>query len=357
MSAGAEAGDERQQTVLVTGGSGFLGGWCLVEVLRRGYSARTTVRSLAREPEIRAMLATQVDAGDRLTVAAADLNDDAGWQDAAEGCDYVLHVASPFPEAQPKDPEELIAPARDGTLRVLRASLAAGVQRVVLTSSVAAVRGTGDGPPGQPLTEEEWTDPDSPGLTPYTRSKTIAERAAWDYVREAGQADRLTAVNPSAILGPVLGDHRSYSLQVVERMLTGMPGMPRLGFSFVDVRDVADLELRAMTSPAAAGERFLAAGPFLWMSEVAEILRERLGPQARKVPRRGVPDLLVRAMGIFDPGIRSILPELGQEVGFSSAKAQERLGWSPRPIETTIEDCARSLLGGSAPTEAAAASA
>lgn len=356
MSAGTEAGNE-QQTVLVTGGSGFLGGWCLVDVLRRGYRARTTVRSLAREPEVRAMLAAQVDVGDRLEVVAADLNDDAGWQAAVDGCEYVLHVASPFPEAQPKDPQELIVPARDGSLRVLRASLAAGVSRVVLTSSVAAVRNTGDDTSGRPLTEEDWTDPDAPGLTPYTRSKTIAERAAWDYVREAGHVDRLTTVNPSAILGPTLGDHRSYSLQVVERMLSGMPGLPRLGFSFVDVRDVADLQLRAMTAPAAAGERFLAAGPFLWMSQVAEILRERLGPQARKVPRRGVPDLLVRAMAIFDPGVRSILPELGQEVSYSSAKAQERLGWSLRPIENTIVDCARSLLGERVASEAPTAAA
>jgi nucleoside-diphosphate-sugar epimerase len=357
MSAGTEAGDERHQTVLVTGGSGFLGGWCLVEVLRRGYRARTTVRSIAREPEVRAMLAAQVDVADRLAVVAADLNDDGGWPEAVEGCDYVLHVASPFPPAQPKDPDELIAPARDGTLRVLRASLEAGVQRVVLTSSSAAVRGGGDANHERLLTEEDWTNPDSPGLTPYARSKTIAERAAWDYVREAGQVGRLTAVNPSAILGPMLGDHRSYSLQAVERMLAGMPGVPRLGFSFVDVRDVADLELRAMTAPAAAGERFLAAGPFLWMSRVAEILRERLGPQARKVPRRGVPDLLVRAMAIFDPGVRSIVGELGQEVGFSSAKARERLGWSPRPIEDTIVDCARSLLGeGAAPGAAAVGS-
>ena len=355
MSAGREATDAREQTVLVTGGSGFLGSWCLVEALRRGYNARTTVRSLTREPEVRAMLAAQVDVGDRLAVVAADLNDDRGWQEAVAGCDYVLHVASPFPSAQPKDPEELIAPARDGTLRVLRASLAAGVQRVVLTSSSAAIRGGGGANPGRLLTEEDWTDPATPGLTPYTRSKTIAERAAWDFAREAGGVGRLTTVNPSAILGPVLGEHRSYSLQVVERMLAGMPGVPRLGFSFVDVRDVADLELRAMTAPATGGERFLAAGPFLWMSQVAGILRERLGPQARKVPRRGVPDLLVRAMGIFDPGVRSVVGELGQEVGYSSAKAQERLGWSPRPLEQTIVDCARSLLGQSATAETAAA--
>jgi nucleoside-diphosphate-sugar epimerase len=354
MSAGTGAGDERQQTVLVTGGSGFLGGWCLVEVLRRGYLARATVRSLAREPEVRAMVATQVDAGDRLAVVAADLNEDGGWPAAVDGCDYVLHVASPFPAAQPKDPDEVIRPARDGTLRVLRASLAGGVRRVVITSSTAAVRGAA-APPRRPLTEQDWTDPAAHGLTPYARSKAIAERAAWDFVRDAGQTDRLAAVNPSGILGPVLGDGRSYSLQAIDRMLTGMPGVPRLGFSFVDVRDVADLELRAMTSPAAAGERFLAAGPFLWMSQVAEILRERLGPQARKVPRRSVPDLLVRAMAIFDPGVRSVVGELGQEVGFSSAKARERLGWSPRPIEDTIVDCARSLLSETAPAETVAA--
>ena len=336
-----------EQTVLVTGGSGFLGGWCLVELLQRGYRARTTVRDLAREGEVRASVGSQVEVGDRLDVLAADLNADQGWAEAIDGCDYVLHVASPFPPAQPKDPDELIVPAREGTLRVLRASLAAGVKRVVVTSSVAAVRNAGADAEsnGRELTEADWTDPDNPSLTPYSRSKTIAERAAWDYMRAQGAEDRLVTVQPGAIIGPVLGEDRSYSLQAVERMLTGkMPGIPRLGFSFIDVRDVAALEVAAMTAPDAAGQRLIAASSFLWLSEVAAILRAQLGPDARKVPRRSVPDVLVRLLALFDPGVRSVAGELGQKTTYSLDNAKRRVGWAPRPMEATVVECARSLL-------------
>jgi nucleoside-diphosphate-sugar epimerase len=214
----------------------------------------------------------------------------------------------------------------------------------VVTSSVAAIRGGGNGSPQAPLTEEDWTDPTQPHLSPYVRSKTIAERAAWELAREAGEVDRLTTVNPVAIIGPVLSEDRSYSLQAIERMLNGMPGLPRLGFSFVDVRDVAQLEVDAMTASNAGGERFIATGPFLWMSEVAEILRDRLGEDARKVPRRRIPDLAVRAMARFDPGIRSVAGDLDKKVTYSADKANHRLGWSPRPIEDTIVECARSLI-------------
>jgi dihydroflavonol-4-reductase len=290
------------------------------------------------------MLAEELDVGDRLSVLAADLNADAGWEEAVSGCDFVLHVASPFPPAQPKDPDELIVPAREGTLRVLRAALAAGVKRIVVTSSSAAIRNSGVAPPQRPLTEEDWTDPANPHLTPYARSKTIAEREAWEFVRRAGAVESLTVVNPGAILGPVLSADLSYSLEVIERMLKGMPGVPQLGFSFVDVRDVAEMEVAAMTSAAAGGERFVAAGPFLWMSEVAAILRERLGSAAAKVPKRTVPNLLVRAMARFDPGLRSVVGELGQRTDYSIEKARTVLGWSPRPIEETIVDCANSLM-------------
>jgi dihydroflavonol-4-reductase len=331
------------KTVLVTGGSGFLGGWCLVELLRGDYLVRTTVRDLSREAEVRARVETQVDPGDRLSFFAADLLGDDGWEQAVQGCDYVLHVASPFPLAQPKDPDELIVPAREGTLRVLKAALDAGVGRVVVTSSVAAVRGSVDHS-STPLTEETWTDPDGPDVTPYTRSKTIAERAAWDLVRERGETEKLAVVNPGAILGPVLSDDRSPSLELVNRLLKGMPGAPRIGFNIVDVRDVVDLEIKAMTAPEAGGERFIAVARFQWMSEVAAVLRERLGPAAAKVPKRAVPNLVVRAMGIFDPAVRSIAGQLGQKVELSSEKAERVLGWSPRPIDETIVDCAQSLV-------------
>jgi dihydroflavonol-4-reductase len=329
------------ETVLVTGGSGFLGGWCLVELLQRGYEVRATVRDLAREPEVRAAVESQINADGRLTVLAADLNNDEGWEQAVDGCDYVLHVASPFPPVQPKDPDELIVPAREGTLRVLGAALKAGARRVVVTSSVAAI---GGGTWESPLDERNWTDLDHPKLSPYVRSKTIAERAAWDFVREAGEASRLAVVNPGAILGPPLSSDRSFSLQVIERLLKGTPGVPRIGFSFVDVRDVADMQIRAMLSAEAGGERFIAVGQFSWMAEVAAVLRDRLGPAAAKVPKRGVPDLLVRALGVFDPSIRSVVGQLGRQQEYKNEKAKAVLGWSPRPIDETVVATAQSMV-------------
>jgi dihydroflavonol-4-reductase len=331
------------KTVLVTGGSGFLGSWCVIDLLRRGYIVRATVRDLSRETALRALIAGEVDPGDHLSVVAADLRDDACWERAVDGCDYVLHVASPFPAAQPKDPDELIVPAREGTLRVLKASFGAGVERVVVTSSIAAI--TGGLEPGSPLlTEDDWSDPNNPRLTPYARSKTLAERAAWDFVRERGEPEKLVVVNPGAILGPVLSDNRSSSIGIVERLLRGMPGVPRIGFNLVDVRDVADLQFRAMSTPKAGGERFIATESFQWMEQVAEVLRDRLGEMASKVPRRTVPNLLVRAMALFDPSIRSIVGQLDRRTETSSEKAKTLLDWSPRSSKETILDCARSLI-------------
>lgn len=332
------------EKVLVTGGSGYLGGWCVADLLNRGYSVRTTVRDLKREPAVRTAVGTQADAGDRLEFAVADLGADAGWTEAVAGCDYVLHVASPFPPAQPKDPDELIVPARDGTLRVLDAALAAGVRRIVVTSSIAAVRHGHESTPSNPHTEAHWTDGDDTHLTPYTRSKAVAERAAWDRVREAGAEDKLATVNPGAIIGPVLGDDLSYSLQVVQRLLKGIPAMPNIGFSFVDVRDVADMQIRAMTTPEAGGERFLAVDRFMWFKEVAAILKERMGDDAAKVPTRVAPDFLVRLMSRFDAGMRTVVGDLGNSQTYSNEKARRVLGWAPRPMGDTIEECARTLI-------------
>ena len=332
-------------TVLVTGGTGFLGGHCIARLLERGYDVRTTVRDPAREDAVRATLdAAGVDAGGRLTVAVANLESDDGWEAAVDGCRHVLHVASPFPPVQPRDPDELIVPARDGALRVLRAALAADVERVVLTSSIAATRPDRESTAEAPYTEADWTNPDNPARTPYTRSKTIAEQAAWALARESGAEDRLAVVNPGAIIGPTLNDDLSYSLESISRLLGGMPAVPRLGFTFVDVRDVADLHILAMTEPAAGGERFIAADAFLWMAEVAAILRDRLGDAASKVPTRTAPNLMIRTMALFDPSIRPVVGDLGKQSWFSSAKARERLGWEPRPVGDAVSDCAESLL-------------
>jgi dihydroflavonol-4-reductase len=337
---------DANSTVLVTGGTGFLGGWCVAELLKRGHEVRTTVRDLAREQAVRdAVTAAGAQDGARLTVHAADLTSDDGWAQAADGCRYVLHVASPFPPVQPKDPDELIVPARDGALRVLRAALDAGAERVVMTSSVAAIRGKRPSTPQTPWTEADWTDGNDTSRTPYVRSKTLAEQAAWEHVRSAGAEDRLAVVNPGAIIGPALNDDHSYSLQAIQRLVNGsMPAAPRLGFTFVDVRDVAELHLLAMTSPAAGGERFIAADQFLWVADVARVLRERLGDQASKVPTRVAPNVLIRALALFDGSLRSVIGDLGKRQWFSSEKARSMLGWQPRPVEDSIEETARSLI-------------
>jgi nucleoside-diphosphate-sugar epimerase len=336
---------EANGTVLVSGGTGFLGGWCIAVLITQGYDVRTTVRDLARERAVRdTVAAAGVDADSRLTVLAADLTADPGWAEAVAGCSYVMHVASPFPPMQPKDPDDLIVPARDGALRVLRAALEAGVERIAMTSSVAAVRGGRESSPQSPHTEADWTDGADTSRTPYVRSKTIAEREAWEHVRRAGAEDRLATIQPGAIIGPALNVDHSYSLQAIQRLLDGMPAMPKLGFTFVDVRDVADLHLRAMTDPAAGGERFIATDRFLWTEEVAAIIRERLGDAAPKVPSRVAPNLLIRAAALFDGSIRSVVGDLGEQSWISSDKAREMLGWTTRPIEDSIEDCARSLI-------------
>ena len=331
-------------TVLVTGGSGYIGGWCVIELLKRGHRVKTTVRILAREGEARAAIGKATDPGNRLSFHAADLTADAGWDAAAEGCDYVLHVASPLGVAEPKDPDELIVPAREGARRAVSAAIKAGVKRVVLTSSVAATS-TGPGRPDSLSDETRWTDLSNPKVGAYGRSKTIAEKTAWEVIEGSSGPTTLATVNPTLVLGPVLSGDYSESVQVVERLITGrVPGVPRLGFNIVDVRDVADLHIRAMTAPEAAGQRFIAAGAWAWMADVAALAKARLGADGARVPTRKVPDFVIRLAGLFDRDLGSVTPGLGVKHDYTSAKAQSLLGWRPRPLEETVLDCARSLI-------------
>jgi nucleoside-diphosphate-sugar epimerase len=342
-------------TVLVTGGSGFVGSHCILQLLSEGHQVRTTVRSSKREADVRAMLKEGgAEPGDRLRFFAADLEKDAGWAEAIAGCEYVLHVASPLPERVPKNEDELIVPAREGALRVLRAARDAGVKRVVLTSSFAAI-GYGHKPQSAPFDETHWTDPNGSDVLPYVKSKALAERAAWDFMAKEGGALELSVVNPVAVFGPVLGPDYSASILLVQRLMDGaVPGCPRMCFGIVDVRDVADLHLRAMTNPAAKGERFLAvSGDFMWMREMALGLKQRLGVAARRVPTRELPDWLVHVAAMFDPAVKQILPELGKVKNGTNEKARRLLGWSPRSREdalvATAESMARlGLLKGSA---------
>jgi len=331
-------------TVLVTGGSGFLASHCILKLLVEGHDVRATLRSLSREVEVRAMLkAGGRESQGEMSFFAAELTRDAGWVDAIRGCDFVLHIASPFPSSAPKDENELIAPARDGALRVLRAARDAGVRRVVLTSSFASV-GYGPGRRSVVFTEADWTDPEAPNL-PYIRSKAIAERAAWEFIKREGGALELSVINPVGIFGPVLGPHLSSSIQIVKRMLDGdMPGLPDVYFGVVDVRDVADLHIRAMTDPAAKGERFIAvAGEVLSMAEVASILHRELGDLARRVPTKRLPSWQVRLASLWNPVARQTAPNLGKRRNSSNQKAKAVLRWKPRSSAEAIIATARSL--------------
>jgi dihydroflavonol-4-reductase len=335
------------RTILVTGGSGYLGSWVIVTLLRQGFRVRTTIRDLAKEGQVRSMIAGQVyredrSPEDRLTFSPADLLKDEGWARAADGCDSVIHVASPLPFGEFRK-ADIITPARQGTRRVLEAAARCGVKRVVLTSSVrAALPLIGE---SATVDETRWTErPDEP-IYQYAHAKTLAERDAWAFVREYGGLMELTTVLPGFILGPVMGSDYSGSVHVVGLMLGGkMPVVPRIGFGIVDVRDVADLHVRAMLSPAAAGERFLAAGDFLWLSDMAAILHQKLGSKAAKAPRRVMPDWLVRLLALFNAEMAQIAPDLGVRREIDASKAERLLAWKTRPAAESIVDAANGLI-------------
>jgi nucleoside-diphosphate-sugar epimerase len=333
-------------TILVTGGTGFIASHAILQLLRANHRVRTTVRSLRREADVRGMLRVGgIEPSEQLTFFEADLEHDAGWQAAAAGCDYVLHVASPFPAGVPAHEDDLIVPAREGTLRVMRASRDAGVKRVVLTSSFAAI-GYGHKPQTPPFDETDWTDISANDVSAYVKSKTLAERAAWDFIANEGRAPELAVVNPVAVFGPVLGPDYSTSVLLIQRLLSGtLPGSPRLSFGVVDVRDIADLHIRAMVHPAARGERFLGvAGDFMLIRDIAAVLKSKMGEAGKKVPTRQLPNWLVRLAALRDPAVRQILPELGKLKNGTNEKAKRVLGWEPRSSEDAIVATAESLL-------------
>lgn len=333
------AGGVSKGKVLVTGASGYIAGFIVQALVRDGWQVRGTIRNLARADEVRRTLGLP-----DLELVAVDLMGDTGWAEAMAGVDFVQHIASPIPAGEPKDPNELIVPAREGALRALRFAHAAGVKRVVMTSSMAAIA-YGHPEPRPVFTERNWTNPDSPDAYAYIRSKTVAERAARDWMASHGAPMEFVTINPAAVLGPVLGPDFSTSLEVVKKLLDGaLPGLPQLGFGVVDVRDVADLHVRAMTEPGLNGERFIAQGRFMWMREVAEVLKSGLGREARRVPSMGLPNVLLRLLANFDPTVKMVVPELGKRREASAAHALARLGWKTRPEEDTILDCARSLI-------------
>lgn len=334
------------QTVLVTGGSGFIAGHVILQLLDAGFPVRATVRSLARETGVRRVLA---DAGmtrdDQLTFVAADLLDDDGWAAAVAGVDAVIHVASPVLPGHVEDERSVVQPAVDGTIRVLRAARDAGVRRVVLTSAFHAVS-WGHPHDGHVFTEDDWSILDGPGVDAYATSKTLAESAAWDFVAREGSPMELTTMLPVAVMGPVMGEAISGSNEIIRSMLAGaMPGLPDVHLPIVDVRDVAAAHVSALTEPAAAGQRFLLSnGPVVALGQIAAVLRASLGEAADRVPTRSIPDLVVRLAAVFSPRFRPVVADLGYKKRTSNAKARRILGWEPRPADEAILAAAQSMV-------------
>lgn len=332
-----------KETVLVTGGTGFVAGWCIALLLQRGYRVRTTVRDLSKEPAVRAAVASVVTDTTDLSFHVAELLDDSGWAEAMAGCDYVLHVASPLSGAPAGDRQAFVVPARQGTLRVLKAAVDAGVRRVVMTSAAATAR-----PPlhlNLISDETMWADPYDPQFDAYRVSKILAERAAWEFMEVNGGATEFSTVLPGAVFGPILAAGNLGSVRIIRDLLRGKPAfVPRLGFWVVDVRDLADVHLRAMTAPAAAGQRFIAAGEFLWLEEIAKALRDGLGARGAKAPTHRLPSVIVRLLAPFLRDLRPLAPLIGHKFELTSQKARSQLGFSPRPATVTIADCAQSLF-------------
>lgn len=334
------------QRVCVTGGSGFIAGHCILRLLEQGYLVRTTVRSLKRESAVRAVLADAgMVNGDALSFVAADLTSDAGWAEAVSGCDFVLHVASPVHIGNVKNEDDVIVPARHGTLRVLRAARDAGVKRVVLTSAFHAV-GFGHPHTDHTFTEDDWSVLNGPGVDAYGRSKILAERAAWDFTRAEGGSMELTAILPVAVMGPVMGREISGANHIVQRCLDGqLPGYPNMWIPIVDVRDVASAHVAAMTAPGAAGQRILvSSGPPIAMKQIGAILKAHLGDAARRVPTRTIPNAVVRIAALFSPEFRPVAADLNHVKKISDEKARRLLGWRPRTSEDAIIASAESMI-------------
>ncbi|MEZ0610825.1 SDR family oxidoreductase [Fibrella sp. WM1] len=337
---------DTKDCVLVTGGTGFLGVHCILQLLQNGYTVKTTVRSLKRQEAVIDMLKNGgITAFNKLSFIEADLLKNDNWAAAATDCSYVLHVASPISLNVPNDENDMIKPAVEGTLRVLGAARDAGVKRVVMTSNFGAV-GYSHTDTTKIITEESWTDPNEQGLSAYNKSKVLAERAAWDFIEREGGELELSVVNPVGIFGPSLSPDLSSGFELLKRVLDGsMKRVPNMTLSIVDVRDVADLHIRAMTSPVAKGQRFLAiAGDVMTLPEIALLMKTKLGDRLKTISTKRMPDWVVRGAALFSPTARNVVPLLGRYRTASNEKAKKLLGWQPRSNEEALLATADSLI-------------
>ncbi|WP_316848028.1 aldehyde reductase [Pedobacter psychrodurus] len=334
---------DQNPLVLVTGGTGFVGIHCILQLLEKGYRVRTTVRSLSRKDEVTEMLKNGgINSFEKLSFIETDLSNDNNWDKAAENCDYILHVASPISLSLPKTEDETIKPAIEGTLRVLNAAKKAGVKRVVITSSFAAVGYSHKD--GSFITEKDWTNPDDKHLSAYLKSKVLAERAAWDFIKTQGEGLELAVINPMAIFGPLLSHKLSSGHDLLNRMFDGsMKAIPQITLGIVDVRDVADLHIRAMTDKNAGGHRFLAlSGGTLSLPEIALLIKEKMG--IKNIVTRVAPNWLIRLIALYNPGARNIVPQLGRIKNASNEKARTILNWKPRSNEEAVTSAITSMI-------------
>ena len=333
-------------TVLVTGASGFIAGHIVEELLRHGYTVRGTVRDVAQTDKVAHLSHLADELSGRLEFVAADLDTDEGWAEAVAGCTTVLHTASPNPPSVPRDENEVIRPAVEGTLRVLRAAAASDtVRRVVLTSSSLAISGGHTERRAAPYTEDDWAIVER--TAPYGKSKVLAERAAWQFVGDLPEQRRLelVVVNPGVVLGPLQRPEVSTSVEVVHRLLNrSMPAVPQLSYSLVDVRDLAVAQRLAMESPKAAGNRYICAGPDTWMRDMAAILAAEFGPRGIRVPTRRLPYWAMWLIARFDPTVRLALGYVGRAEPLSSRKAIDELGWTMRPTAEILRATGQSLI-------------
>ncbi len=330
--------------ILITGASGFVGLHLTLAALKKGYTVRTTVRSAAREAGVRQALAALVNTTG-LEFAHADLLADAGWEDAVRGCDSVIHTAAPYTADNPRDESILIAPAVDGTMRVLTAAARAGIRRVVLLSTIGAIF---DGHEGEEkvFTEADWSNVDKPRVI-YHKAKTLAERAAWNFINSAENSPgmEMVSVNPSNVMGPVLDEHVHTSTEWYRTLMHAqVPGVSNSQLDLVDVRDLADILLRAMMLPQAAGKRFICSGASIPLLEFANILYENFADRGFHIPHKLIPDLVIRFFGLFSPKIKAVARTNNWKYGFSTARIESTFGWQPRPYQQTIIEMAESLI-------------
>jgi len=331
--------------ILVTGASGFVALHTIIQLLQQGYNVRATLRTLSREAEVREITAKHVQANDRLEILPGNLEQDSGWSEAMRGVESVLHIASPFPLLDPKNENELIVPAVEGTQRVLRAAHDEKIKRVVIVSSVAAVSAGHNGE-DRTFDENDWSIVEN-NIGAYAKSKTLAEREAWKFINGAENTNKMemVAINPPLILGPLPNKDLATSAEMISTLMLGqVPGVARMKVGIVDVRDVASALILAMTTPEAAGNRFICPAGTVWLKEIADTLHKKYAARGYKIHTTQFPVFLVRLLALFDKKIARVADDLNWDFEFSDEKIKRILKWNPRPAEEAILAMAESLI-------------